>query len=154
MTLTLQAIGLATLLCGILDAAAATTQAATLNISPQRVFQGVASGLLGPRSFEGGWRTGIVGLVLHFLIAFIISTIYVLAALHLPFLLDRPLLAGALFGIVVFMVMNFIVLPLSRRPKRPFNLKFAATQLVIHIVIVGWSIAFSARHVLRMFHIS
>jgi hypothetical protein len=50
--------------------------------------------------------------------------------------------------------MTFIVLPLSRRPKRPFNLQFAATQLVIHIVIVGWSIALSARHVLRAFHLS
>jgi hypothetical protein len=45
--------------------------------------------------------------------------------------------------------MFFIVLPLSRRPKRPFNLKFAATQLLIHIVIIGWSIALSARYILR-----
>ena len=154
MTLTLQAIGLATLTCAILDAAAAATQAATLNIPPQRVWQGVASGLLGPRAFERGWRSGILGLGLHFAIAFIISTIYVLAALRLPFLLQHALLAGALYGIAVFLVMNVIVLPLSRRPKRPFNLKFAATQIVIHIVIVGWSIALSARHVLRMLHIS
>ena len=154
MTPTLQAIGLATLTCGILDAAAATTQAATLDISPQRVFQGVASGLLGPSSFERGWRTGILGLVFHFAIAFIISTIYVFTALRLAFLLQHALLAGALYGIAVFLVMNFIVLPLSRRPKRPFNVKFAATQLLIHIVVVGWSIALSTRHVLGMFHIS
>jgi hypothetical protein len=45
--------------------------------------------------------------------------------------------------------MFFIVLPLSRRPKRPFNLKFAATQLLIHVFIIGWSIALSAHYILR-----
>jgi hypothetical protein len=149
MTATLQAILLATFVCGTLDAAAATTQAATLGMKPQRVFQGVASGLLGPRSFERGWNSGTLGVVLHFVIACIISTIYVLASLHLPFLLRRPLTAGGLYGIAVFAVMFFIVLPLSRRPKRPFNLKFAATQLLIHIVIIGWSIALSTRYILR-----
>jgi hypothetical protein len=154
MTRTLQAIGLATLLCGMLDAAAASAQATTLSIPIQRVWQSVASGLLGPRAFERGAATAALGLALHFMISFIIATLYVLAALRLPFLLEHPLLAGGLYGIAVFLVMNFIVLPLSRRPMRPFNLKFAATQLIIHIVIVGWSIALSARHVLRMLHIS
>jgi hypothetical protein len=144
MTDTLQAIRLATLACGILDAAAATTQAATLGIPAQRVWQGVASGVMGPRAFERGWRTGVLGLALHFVISFSIATIYVLASRHLPFLLKHPLIAGALYGIAVYLVMNYIVLPLSRRPKRTFNLKFALTQLSIHIFIVGWSIAVSA----------
>jgi hypothetical protein len=148
MTDTLQAIRLATLACGVLDAAAATTQAATLGIPAQRVWQTVASGILGPRVFAGGWRTGTLGLALHFAISFIIATIYVLASLHLPFMLKHPLISGALYGIAVFAVMNFVVLPLSRRPKRPFNRNFAATQLVIHIVIVGWSIAVSAWYLL------
>jgi hypothetical protein len=148
MTPALQAIPLTALICGTLDAVAATTQAASLGMPAQRVFQGVASGILGPPSFEKGWRSGTLGLALHYLIAFIISTVYVLASLHLPFLLRRPLTAGGLYGIAVFAVMFFIVLPLSRRPKRPFNLKFAATQLLIHIVIVGWSIALSARYFL------
>ena len=149
MTDTLQAILLAAVVSGTLDAAAAVTQAATLGMNPQRVFQGVASGLLGSRSFERGWNSGALGVVLHFVIACIISAIYVLASLHLPFLLRHPFIAGGLYGIAVFVVMFFIVLPLSRRPKRPFNRNFAATQLLIHIVIIGWSIALSARYILR-----
>ena len=145
MTETLQAI----LASGILDATAASLQAGlTLKVTPQRVFQGVASGLLGPRALEGGAGTAVLGLALHFLIALIISTIYVLAAQRLPFLLDHPLLAGGFYGIVVYLVMFYVVLPLSRRAKRPFNVKFALTQLVIHIVIIGWSIALCARHFL------
>ena len=145
MTETLQAI----LASGILDATAASLQAGlTLKVKPPRVFQGVASGLLGPRALEGGASTAILGLALHFLIALIISTIYVLATQRLPFLLDHPLLAGGLYGIAVYLVMFYVVLPLSRRAKRPFNLKFALTQLVIHIVIIGCSIALCARHFL------
>jgi hypothetical protein len=145
MTETLQAI----LASGILDATAASLQAGlTLKVTPQRVFQGVASGLLGPRALEGGAGTAVLGLALHFLIALIISTIYVLAAQRLSFLLDHPLVAGALYGIAVYLVMFYVVLPLSRRAKRPFNVKFALTQLVIHIVIIGWSIALCARHFL------
>jgi hypothetical protein len=148
MTETLQAIIVATAACGILDATAATTQAALLGVKPQRVWQTVANGLLGPRAFEKGWRAGALGLALHFVISFSIATIYVLTSLHLPFLLKHPLTAGALYGIAVYLVMNFVVLPLSRRAKRPFNRNFAITQLVIHICIVGWSIALSARYLL------
>jgi hypothetical protein len=148
MTDTVHAILAATIACGILDATAATTQAALLGIPAQRVWQTVASGLLGPRALEQGWRSAIFGLALHFVISFIIATIYVLASQRLPFLLRHPLTAGALYGIAVYCVMNYIVLPLSRRAKRPFNLHFALTQLVIHICIVGWSIALSARYFL------
>lgn len=148
MTDTLHAVIVATIACGTLDAAAATTQAALLGIPAQRVWQTVASGLLGPAAFEKGWRTGIFGIALHFIISFTIVTIYVFASHRLPFLLTHPLTAGALYGIAVFVVMNFVVLPLSRRPKRPFNRHFALTQLVIHICIVGWSIAISAHYLL------
>lgn len=148
MTDTLHAVIVATIACGTLDAAAATTQAALLGIPAQRVWQTVASGLLGPAAFEQGWRTGIFGIALHFIISFTIAAIYVFASHRLPFLLTHPLTAGALYGIAVFVVMNFAVLPLSRRPKRPFNRHFALTQLVIHICIVGWSIAISAHYLL------
>jgi hypothetical protein len=148
MTDTLQAVIVATLACGILDATAATTQAALLGIPAQRVWQTVASGVMGPRAFERGWHTGTFGLALHFIISFTISTIYVLASQRLPFLLKYPLTAGAFYGIDVYIVMNYIVLPLSRRAKRPFNRNFALTQLVIHICIVGWSIALSAHYLL------
>lgn len=136
----------ATLACGTLDAAAASTQAAALGIAPRRVWQTVASGLLGPRALEAGRASAALGLVLHFFISLVVATIYVITSQRLPFLLRHPLIAGALYGVAVYLVMNHIVLPLSRRAKRPFNLKFAATQLLIHIFIVGWSIAITASY--------
>jgi hypothetical protein len=114
MTDTRQAILLATLVCGTLDAAAATTQAATLAVPAQRVWQSVASGIMGSRALERGWRSGVFGLALHFVISFLISTLYVLASRRMPFLLRHALIAGALYGVGVYLVMNYIVLPLSR----------------------------------------
>ena len=148
MTDALQAIVVATAACGILDAAAATTQAATLGVPGQRVWQSVASGLMGPRAFDRGWHSGVIGIALHFAISFILATVYILESLRYPFLLTHPLISGALFGIAVYAVMNYIVIPLSRRPKRNFHLKFALTQLLIHICIVGWSIALTAHYLL------
>jgi hypothetical protein len=149
MTNTLQAILVAGICCGVLDAAAATIQAATLGIKSQRVFQSVASGILGPPAFEAGWNAGTLGLILHFFIAFVCATVYVLASRYLPFLLEHPFIAGALYGIAVYLVMNYLVIPLSRRPKRPFNWNFAIAQLFIHMFVVGWSIALSASYILR-----
>jgi hypothetical protein len=147
MISTLEAILAATLICGTLDAIAASAQAAALGIPPHRVWQTVASGLLGTRALEVQW-SGALGIVLHFFISLVISTIYVLASQHLPFLLRHPLIAGAFYGIAVYLVMNYIVIPLSRRAKRPFNRRFAATQLLIHTFVVGWSIAIAASYLL------
>jgi hypothetical protein len=149
MTNILQAILAATLACGVLDAAAATTLAATNGIKPHRVWQTVASGLMGPRAYEAGWSSGILGLLLHFFISFVFATTYVLAGLRLHGLLQHPFVCGALYGIAIYLVMNYLVLPLSRRPKRPFNVKFAVAQLLIHIFIVGWSIALPVSYLLR-----
>src|ERR1700743_3092189 len=100
MTQTVQAILAAAPASGTLDATAASLQAAgALKVNPQRLFQGVASGLLGPRAVEGGSNTAILGLALHFLIALTISPIYFFPARRLPFLLDHPLIAGGLYGI-------------------------------------------------------
>ena len=59
-------------------------------------------------------------------------------------LVRRPLLAGALYGVIVYSVMDFVVLPLSAVAQRPFNPGLAAIMVVIHIVCVGLPIAWAA----------
>ena len=58
-------------LCGTFDAIAASTSAAMLGTSPVRIWKYVASGLLGQKALQGSPRIALVGLLLHFLIAFI-----------------------------------------------------------------------------------
>jgi hypothetical protein len=131
-------------LCGVLDGLAATISFAIMKVPAMRVWQNVASGALGPKSFEKGWKSGILGLVFHFLIAFSAAAVYCLAALRLSFLLQRPFISGAQYGIAVFLVMNLIVLPLSAMPQRPASRGRIITQVVIHIFCVGLPISITA----------
>ncbi len=96
-------------LCGTLDAIAATTSFALRKVSPLQVWHNVASGLLGAKALEKGWTTGALGLVLHFVIAFSAAIVFCVTARWLPWLVQSRWIAGAAYGILVFVVMNRIV---------------------------------------------
>jgi hypothetical protein len=131
-------------LSGILDAIAASTSAAMLGTSPVRLWKYVASGLPGHNALQGSSRIALVGLVLHFLIAFIWATIFCLAALFIPWMLGWPAVAGILYGIAIYTIMNLVVLPLSATPKRQLTRLSVFIQLIIHMLFVGLPIALSA----------
>jgi uncharacterized membrane protein YagU involved in acid resistance len=115
-------------------------------VPPSRVLQSVASGLLGPAAYDGGAPTAALGLALHFFIALVAATVYVLASRYLPVLVRRPVLAGSVYGIGVYAFMNLVVIPLSRVPPRTsFPLITLATGLLVHMFLIGVPIAFAAR---------
>lgn len=114
-------------------------------MSPVRILQAIASGLLGPDAFTGGWSIAALGLALHFLIAVTAAAVFYAASRFLPFLLTRPLISGPAYGIAVYLFMNHVVLPLSamkRSSPAPF---LVAAQIVIHIACVGIPIALMVR---------
>src|SRR5687767_6418742 len=78
----------------VLDGLAAAANAGLRGVSPVRVFQYVAGGLVGPASFEGGWATFLLGVGVHCLVAFSAAAVYYLAGLKLPLLIRQPLLCG------------------------------------------------------------
>jgi hypothetical protein len=80
------------------------------------VPRGIASGLLGMKAFEGGLTTWVLGVALHFFIAFSAAAVYWAASLRREFLTDHFFVCGLFYGIAVFLVMNLIVLPLSAFP--------------------------------------
>jgi hypothetical protein len=130
--------------CAILDGAASTIQFALRGVNPSRVWQGVASGLLGPHSFRHGTRSAVLGLLCHLLIAMVAAIVFSLAIRCLPSLVRHYLLSGALYGVIVFLFMNLVVIPLSAMPKRPFTLSGVMTQVLIHIFCVGLPISLAA----------
>ncbi|MGH9373027.1 MAG: hypothetical protein ACRD15_16010, partial [Vicinamibacterales bacterium] len=69
-----------TLAVGILDGLDAVLFFGLRGAQPIRIFQGIASGLLGPSAFSGGWATALVGVLLHFFIAFCIVLVFLLAS--------------------------------------------------------------------------
>lgn len=80
--------------------------------SVQRVWQGVASGLIGKPAGEMGWVSSALGMAIHFSIALTMAAAFAVAAGRLPLLYRRPWSAGVLYGLVLYGVMYGIVLPL------------------------------------------
>jgi hypothetical protein len=112
--------------------------------SPVGILQSIASGFMGKAAYDGGMATAILGLALHFSIAFCMALVYVLAAKRLPALTSRPILMGVLYGFVLFAVMNFVVVPLSAIGWHPMKPWGAVRALLPHILFVGPAIAYFA----------
>ncbi|HEX6899706.1 MAG TPA: hypothetical protein VF789_08335 [Thermoanaerobaculia bacterium] len=116
-------------------------------VSPIRILQSIAAGVLGRESFQGGIPTAALGLLLHYFIAFMVVLTYWLASRRMPGLAHRPLLYGLLYGLAVYVVMNFVVVPLSaagsgiRIPATPVLIN----GLLIHALGVGLPSALFAR---------
>jgi hypothetical protein len=132
------------LACGVLD----ITQAfiafgLQFHLRPSQVLQSVASGLLGRASFQGGTKTAVLGAFLHFFIAFSWAAIYYIASRRIGFMTENAVIAGLLYGEVVWLAMNFVVVPLSAIHRWPPRLDPASiiTGPIGHIFLVGLPIA-------------
>lgn len=130
--------------CAVLDGAAATIQLALKAIPPKRVWQGVASGALGEAAFGQGWSSAALGLLAHCFIAFTAAAVFVAASHWLPFLLRNFVIAGVAYGVVVFLFMSQVVVPMSKRRPAPRSTAGVVTQLIIHILFVGLPISIAA----------
>ena len=140
------------LLVGIVDIAWAIAFAYVRSgTAPQRVLQSVAAGWFGrDAAYAGGAGTAAAGLGFHFFNAFVITAIFFAAAASRRWLVRRPAMTGPLYGIAVYLVMNWVVIPLSAIavwPKPP--LASLAGGLFIHVVGVGLPIALGARRAIR-----
>lgn len=136
------------LIVGALDiTAACVSQSLRAGRSLQWVFQSVASGLLGADSFAGGLATAALGLTLHFMIAALWTAAFYLASRSLAFLTRRAVISGLLYGIVVYLFMYYVVLPLSAIRARPSTYTWSSIfiNVGIHLVCVGLPIAMVVR---------
>jgi hypothetical protein len=134
------------LAAGILDITAACINGGIQNgRRPTWILQSVASGLLGANSYQGGWKSAALGLVVHFFIAFVATTVFYAASRKLKFLLQKPILSGVLYGIAVYLFMYGVVLPLTFSRNFFTALSAVLMALGIHIVCVGLPIALMVR---------
>ena len=146
MRLTHHPVVLGGLLVGVLDIAAAFAFYGAFGVRPIRILQGIASGLLGRESFGLGLASAALGLALHFVIAFGAATVYYLVSRRWRFLVERPILSGIAYGVVVYAVMNRVVLPLSRGGFRLPPWYFIAGGVLIHVLCVGLPIALAVHY--------
>lgn len=118
------------------------------HVPPIRIFHSIAGGLLGREAARaGGLPTAFLGGFLHYFIAFSIVITFFLASRKLPFLTRRPWLCGAIYGVLVFLFMNLVVLPLSalHNPLRLVPSVSLLNQVLIHVFGIGIPSALFAR---------
>ena len=133
------------LLIGILDLLDAIIYYGTLGVSPIKIPQSVASGVLGRVAYRDGMVSAAFGLALHFFIAFVIAAVYILASRKLP-LSRHPIFSGAAYGLTVYFFMNYVVLPLSNVYPRPhFATGPFLNGIIGHILLIGIPVALIAR---------
>ena len=133
-------------IAGALDIAYAFIFYGLRGISPMRILQSISSGLLGTASYAGGLATAALGALLHFFIAIAAAFTFYIVSRRVDWLVRHPVAAGIAFGLCVYGVMNFVVVPLSAFPhKQSFPPLVLATGLLAHMFLVGVPIALCAR---------
>jgi len=130
-------------IAGALDISYACIDGIRLGRPITRTLQSVASGLLGRAALQGGWESAGLGLLLHFFIALGAATVYYAASRKMAILTDRSWMSGLLFGALVYLFMNLIVVPLS---AAPFRIPLRIPGLLVHMFFIGLPIALSVRH--------
>jgi len=115
-----------------------------------RVFQSIAVGVLGKASLEGGVPAALLGAVLHVFMATMFVVACTLVARRVPALLRKPYVYGPPYGVLLYIIMNFVVMPLSRVGASPSfkHLDTIAMSVVAHMVF-GTICMLFARRALR-----
>ena len=142
----LRPILLATAISGTLDILAAVGLTLYYGREPAAMLRGVASGPF-PGATEWGALGSVLGLAVHFALMAVMATVYMVAADRRPALRAKPFLWGLVYGLVTYVVMNLIVVPLRFGGPFPPSTRAIVTQLFCHIVLVGLPMAWiAARH--------
>jgi hypothetical protein len=127
------------LFAGTLDIADALIFNEWRGITPTRVLQYIASGVLGTAAFHGGPASAGLGLALHYLIALGWTTLFYMASRKLTVLTRRPILSGLVYGGLIYLVMNFVVLPASRvpHPSNPTTIASLVNGILALMLCIG-----------------
>jgi len=133
-------IAWATLIAGTLDILSAFVWSGAV----VGVLQTVASGPLG-NAIGKGPAGAPLGLLVHFAIMAAMVTVYVLGARRIPEVNRYWWIAGPLYGVALWIVMYWIVMPLRWDSYRtPSEALPIAKQLISHCLLTGLPIAWIA----------
>jgi hypothetical protein len=132
----LKPFALATFVAGTLDILFAVVLTLLRGKDPATMLRFVASGPF-PDATEWGAGGAVLGLAVHFTLMAIMVGTFVVVASQRPALLERPILAILGFGLITYVAMNLIVVPLRFPAAFPPKLPAIATQLFAHLVLVA-----------------
>lgn len=129
------------LIAGTLDGLAAVL----FNIhNPLRVFIFIASAIFGKVAYGGGIQIIVLGIVFHYLIAYIFTTFWFTLFPYIKKYLKNTYLIAAIYGLLTWVIMNLVIVPLSRLPKTAFHINGVAIGIIILMICIGLPIALMA----------
>lgn len=138
------------LIVGTFDITAACIQFyAKTGRDPLIVMKYVASGVFGKGAMTGGTGMVIAGLLFHYLIATSWAFLFFWLYARFPALSRNRLVTGIFYGIFVSLIMQGLVVPLSRVNRAPFTITGSATAALIIVVCVGIPLAYLASRAMQ-----
>jgi len=105
------------------------------HVAPVRLLQNIAGHLIGRVAFAEGVPAALLGLALHYLIATIWAAIFILAARRLPVLARQAIVSGILYGLFVYLVMNYVVLPHTLLYAHPSHDPIVLLNAVLALIL-------------------
>lgn len=135
------------LIAGVLDISENIVYNHFRGATPKMIFQYIASGLIGMSSFQMGSKSVVLGVAIHFSIALTWTAIFYLASRRIAVMRERPVISGLSFGVVVYLVMTYLVLPLTHvpPPRHPPTLWTRVNALLPLLFCIGLTISLLVR---------
>lgn len=141
------------LLAGTLDITAATIHFLSLGgKDPVRILLYIASAVFGEAAYEWGAIMPVLGLMFHYIIAFCWATLFFLMYPKMPVLSKNKYISGVVYAVLVWLVMNLIVVPLSNVQRAPFDLTRALVGMGILMIAIGLPISLMAHRYYQKHH--
>lgn len=120
------------------------------NIPPVVILQAIATAFMGDAAYQAGAEAALLGLLLHFFVSLCFAAAYVAAAGRITLLKRYPFLCGPVYGIIAYVFMTYVVVPLSLATfGRPETLPDLARSLLMYMFLFGLPIAWAAGRVRR-----
>jgi uncharacterized membrane protein YagU involved in acid resistance len=135
------------LIAGTLDITENLVFNAFRHITPVQIFQYIASGLTGAWAFRAGMESVALGVAIHYTIALFWTAVFYAASRRLGVLIRRPVASGLVYGAMVYVIMNFVVLPLTRVPhaRAAVTLASRVSGVLALLFCIGATIAVLTR---------
>lgn len=131
------------IVAGTLDISEAIIFSAFRHVTPKMIFQFIASGLIDGRAFGMGAASVALGAGIHYAIAMAWTVIFYLLSRRLLFLTRHAAVSGIIYGGIVYIIMNFIVLPLTRVPhaRNPVSIASRINGVLALLFCIGLAIS-------------
>ncbi|MES2416974.1 MAG: hypothetical protein V4541_02240 [Bacteroidota bacterium] len=112
--------------------------------NPIAVLKFIASGVFGSDAFTGGNKMALFGLVFHYFIALLFTLIFFWLYPQIKLLIKNKIVMGVIYGSFIWIIMQFVVLPLSNAPALKITFQGAIIAVLTLILCIGIPLSFLA----------